>query len=181
MACLTEPSETVIHLTPPRTTESTTTTTVPCRGKDHPERRNYDDFNEFFWQRESLKCAWKPKEAAADPESGRPSVTVVDEKEPELVSEAMKKGPKTFIEKRSWLAIALAFRRIIDFHVLTFQLLAMWAFWDLLCWNYPYGLQLMSSVFLSMNLMGILWCCLEIWQTVQDENSPVPGAYPCDC
>lgn len=95
----------------------------------------------------------------------------------EMVADAMKKGPKTFIEKRSWLTILLAFRRIIDFHVLTFHLLAVYAFWDLLVWDYPYGLQLMSSVFLAMNLMGILWCGIEIWQTLQDDSNPVPGTF----
>lgn len=165
----------VLHLTPTFFHSRAPT----HRGKDHAERRNYDDFNEFFWQRECLQCAWRPPEPpAADPESGLPTVTVVPSgAEPLHVAEAMRAGPKTFIEKRSWLAIALAFRRIIDFHVLTFQLLAVWAFWDLLCWDWPYGLQLLSSVFLTMNLLGILWCGLEVWQTIQDEDAgPVPGA-----
>jgi len=121
-----------------------------------------------------------------DPESGLPSVAVVSPGGAPsgsgsgsgvvMVADAMQKGPKTFIEKRSWLAIALAFRRIIDFHVLTFHLLAVWSFWGLLCWDYPYGLQLMSSVFLAMNFLGITWCGLEIWQTAQDDAVNIPGA-----
>lgn len=115
-----------------------------------------------------------------DPESGLPKVSVVAPEgsgEVVMVADAMKLGPKTFIEKRSWLTIFLAFRRIIDFHVLTFHLLAVWAFWDLLVWQYPYALQLLSSVFLAMNFMGIFWCGLEIWQTLQDDVNSVPGMY----
>ena len=153
--------------------------TTRHRGKDHAERRNYDDFNEFFWSRECLQYAWKPQEEEVDPESGLPKVSVVSPDgsgEAEMVADVMKRGPKTFIEKRSWLAIFLTFRRIIDFHVLTFHLMAVFAFWDLLVWEYPYALQLLSSVFLAMNFMGILWCGLEIWQTLQDDANPVPGA-----
>lgn len=137
-----------------------------------------------------------------------------DEEPP--IWEALERGPKTYVEKRSWIAIMLAFRRLIDWHVITFHILVVLAFWKLLAWDYPYALQvsqsladkhcttttmthlsvpspppppplscvrpsplglllpvvgvpgqLMSSFFLVLSLLAILWVSLEVWMACQ--------------
>lgn len=94
-----------------------------------------------------------------------------------MVDAALRDGPKTFLEKRSWLGIMLAFRRLIDWHVITFHILVVLSFWKTLIWDLPYGLQLMSSAFLTMNFLGILWVCLEVWATVSPADSRAPGRW----
>jgi hypothetical protein len=93
--------------------------------------------------------------------------------------EALAKGPKTFLEQRSWLHILLAFRRLVDFHVVTFHVLAVLAFWELLIWDWPYALQLLTSAFMTLNALGILWVVLEIWSSASvAQTTAGPCEYP---
>lgn len=147
---------------------------------DHHDKKNYDDFNEFFWSRQCLDFTWTPADMpavqAARAKNARGGFDGEDEEEGKkppllLISEGLKKGPKTFIEKRSWLMIMLAFRRLIDFHVVTFFLLAMQGFWLNLQWDDPYYFQMMSAVFLVMNCLGIVWSILEVWMGLQAETN----------
>ena len=139
---------------------------VGKNGVDHDTCRNYDDFNEFFWKPECLRHSWVPPAEA---------VVRVDGKQLEPVADGLKQVPKTFMEKRSWLQVLLAFQRILDFHVVSFHLLAMLGFWEVLQWDLPYACQLLSTVFLAMNFMGIFWAVLEVCATVQDDAKGGPA------
>jgi callose synthase len=148
---------------------------------DHLDKKNYDDFNEFFWSRQCLEYTWTPADMpavqAARAKNARGGYGSADEEEGKkptlaLIGEGLKKAPKTFIEKRSWFMIMLAFRRLIDFHVVTFFLLAMQGFWLNLQWDNPYYFQMMSAVFLLTNCLGIVWSILEIWTALQAETNP---------
>ncbi len=71
----------------------------------HYEIRNYDDFNEFFWNKKCLKY----------------NITTISE----AFADVDKKGApstvkKTFIEKRSWVRALLSFRRIFLFNLALF-------------------------------------------------------------
>ena len=70
----------------------------------HSERRNYDDFNEFFWKKE---CADVPLE--------------------DLPSR-IRDHDKTFFEWRTWLRPVHVFSRIIGFYTIALQLLICTAF-----------------------------------------------------
>ncbi|TFJ83846.1 hypothetical protein NSK_004943 [Nannochloropsis salina CCMP1776] len=145
---------------------------------DHVDKKNYDDFNEFFWSRQCLAYTWTPEDMPAV-QAARAKRAAGEHARPgggetDLIARALKGSPKTFMEKRSWLMIMLAFRRLIDFHVVTFFILAVQGFWLNLQWDDPYYYQLMSSVFMLMNSLGIFWATLEIWATMQDKQSPCP-------
>ncbi|CAN0471571.1 unnamed protein product, partial [Laminaria digitata] len=51
--------------------------------------------------------------------------------------------PKTFVEKRSVLSTVLCFQRVLEFHILTFQLSAVVAFGSMMVWDKPYFLQVL--------------------------------------
>jgi hypothetical protein len=73
------------------------------------------------------------------------------------VHKALATAPKTFLEKRSLLSTILTFHRILEFHIVTFWILAVLSFHEMLVWDRFYGLQMVSSVFLIFNLLGICW------------------------
>ena len=79
------------------------------------------------------------------------------------VAEGLKKSPKTFLEKRSWLRGVLALNRIIEWHIVTFFLLAVIAFSRELVWGWVYTIQLSSGVFWIFNFLFLNWQLLEVW------------------
>lgn len=131
--------------------------------KDHQEKRNYDDFNEFFWSRACLKYryTWEDPSENTDLESSlsfgkdsslAPSVTY-----------GLEHAPKTFLEKRSWLRGMLALNRILEWHIVTFFLLAVVAFSQELVWGWVETFQVASAVFWLFNLLHLCWAMLEVW------------------
>ncbi|CAN0431472.1 unnamed protein product, partial [Ectocarpus sp. 12 AP-2014] len=145
-------------------------------GTDHQNKLNYDDFNEFFWTPTCLIFSYRSDdvagaeaEAEAEEEGsaagggfrgagGAGGSAVLP------VSVGMEDAPKTFVEKRSMLSTVLCFHRVLEFHVLTFQMCAVVAFGNMMVWDKPYFLQMASSVFWSANFLGIVWTILEVWQ-----------------
>lgn len=81
------------------------------------------------------------------------------------VSEGMDNAPKTFLEKRSWLRGILALNRILEWHIITFYLLAVVAFSRELVWGWVYSVQLASGVFWIFNFLFLTWQLLEVWGT----------------
>ncbi|CAN0060689.1 unnamed protein product, partial [Hapterophycus canaliculatus] len=146
------------------------------RSTDHAGKLNYDDFNEFFWTPTCLVFSYRSDDtpdvhgsaeegAAGFGGGGRGgggggggSGAVLP------VSVGMEAAPKTFVEKRSVLSTVLCFHRVLEFHVLTFQLCAVVAFGTMMVWDKPYFLQMASTVFWSANFLGIVWTVLEVWQ-----------------
>uniref|UniRef100_A0A7S2GCB2 Uncharacterized protein n=1 Tax=Octactis speculum TaxID=3111310 RepID=A0A7S2GCB2_9STRA len=77
------------------------------RDFDHPEKRNYDDFNEYFWN-----CACLTSEAES---------TIMNWHHDGSHIPAHPFHSKTFLEVWSYGKIAIAFWRVFWFHVLSFQ------------------------------------------------------------
>ena len=79
------------------------------------------------------------------------------------VADALEKSPKTFLEKRSWLRGMLALNRILEWHVVTFYLLAVIAFARELVWGTVFTIQVASGVFWIFNGLHLFWALLEVW------------------
>lgn len=79
------------------------------------------------------------------------------------MAEGLASAPKTFLEKRSWLRGILALSRIVEWHIVTFYVLAVIAFSRELVWGWVYSLQVTSAVFWIFNSLHLLWALLEVW------------------
>ena len=129
-------------------------------GRDHCDRKNYDDFNEFFWTSNCLQYAHH--HAYVGMSSSEAGVVSADD-DMMTVSDAMELATKTYIEKRSWLHPLKSFSRLFEWHVITFTILATIAFHFALVWPVAYSLAIGSFVFFEINILRLLWICLDIW------------------
>lgn len=142
-------------------------------GADHQNKLNYDDLNEFFWTATCLVFSYRSDDAvdvSGSAEEGAPGSgsaygrgggggsAVLP------VSVGMENAPKTFVEKRSMLSTVLCFHRVLEFHLLTFQMCTVVAYAQMMVWDTPYFLQMASTAFWSANFLGIMWTVLEVWQ-----------------
>ena len=131
---------------------------------DHVNKRNYDDFNEFFWSRDCLQYRYSSGEE--DPErldiENRLTSPLPGEAQASITA-GMKAAPKTFLEKRSWLRGIMAMSRIIEWHIVTFYLLSVLAFSHDMVWGWVYTLEVASGVFWLFNSLAICWQLLEVW------------------
>jgi len=131
---------------------------------DHQDKRNYDDFNEFFW---SNKCLLYHYYNVQDDESDVETAGLLNGPLPgeefTSITEGLMNAPKTFLEKRSWLRGILALYRIIEWHIITFYLLSVYAFSRELIWDFVFSAQLASGVFWLLNGLYICWGLLEVW------------------
>lgn len=151
---------------------------------DHITARNYDDFNEFFWSPTCLSYSYRDIDAApgvsATPRLPSSQHLLLNNNDmtssrhgmPPAVPlhKALDAAPKTFLEKRSLLSTILTFHRVLEFHLVTFQMCACLAFAEMLVWDVYYNLQIFSSVLLAFNLYAIVWCMLEVWQAYPGIN-----------
>eukprot|EP00578_Thalassiosira_sp_NH16_P001495 CAMPEP_0181139254 /NCGR_PEP_ID=MMETSP1071-20121207/34687_1 /TAXON_ID=35127 /ORGANISM="Thalassiosira sp., Strain NH16" /LENGTH=2241 /DNA_ID=CAMNT_0023226155 /DNA_START=250 /DNA_END=6976 /DNA_ORIENTATION=+ len=131
---------------------------------DHVNKRNYDDFNEFFWSRECLMYSYSVGDDNDDMDIENDAVTAPlpgEVRKP--ITTGMMNAPKTFLEKRSWLRGIMAMNRIIEWHLVTFYLLSVLAFSHDLVWGWVYTLQVASGVFWLFNSLAICWGLLEVW------------------
>ena len=115
--------------------------------KDHQEKRNYDDFNEFFWSRNCLKfsyCSETGMDSIDEESAYRVNGRLVGESLPSIEG-GLLCAPKTFLEKRSWLRSVIALFRIIEWHLVSFYLLSVVAFSRELVWGWVYTLQVASG------------------------------------
>ena len=129
---------------------------------DHKNRKNYDDFNEFFWSSKCLKFHYR--QLSNDVDSMMESGVIGEQGSPlPSVSFGLETAPKTFLEKRSWFRGILALSRVIEWNVLTFYILAVVAFSKALVWGWVYSLQVASGVFWFMNSLHLFWAVLEVW------------------
>lgn len=133
--------------------------------KDHVERRNYDDINEFFWSRNCLKYRHSNQDPAEleDIEGSAGVAGPLPGESLPPIAEALQNAPKTFLEKRSWLRGVLALNRILEWHIVTFYLLAVIAFSRELVWGWVFSLQVGSGVFWIFNALHLCWALLEVW------------------
>ena len=141
-------------------------------GGDHSDHKTYDDFNEFFWSSDCLQYAHH--HAYVGMSSSEAGVVCADD-EKVTVSEAMQLATKTYIEKRSWLHPLNSFHRLFEWHVVTFTLLATIAFHNALVWPVSYSLLIGSVIFLQINMMGLLWICLNIWTVFPSSSLSGPN------
>lgn len=131
---------------------------------DHQDKRNYDDFNEFFWSRNCLLYRYSSDDLSekTDVEGFGLAGALPGESLPP-VAEGLTEAPKTFLEKRSWLRGMLALSRILEWHIVTFYLLGVIAFARELVWGWVYSLQVASAVFWLFNALHLFWALLEVW------------------
>jgi callose synthase len=132
---------------------------------DHVEKRNYDDFNEFFWSRECLRFHYSSNtsDGAVDGDRVGNLSGLLPGEPSRLLAEGLMNSPKTFLEKRSWLRGVLALNRLLEWHIVTFYLLGVIAFSRELIWGWVYSLQLASGVFWIFNALHLCWNLLEVW------------------
>ena len=133
--------------------------------KDHQDTLNYDDYNEFFWSRHCLGFRYSsviPGEDADVEGMGGITGPLAGEDLPSI-AEGLLEAPKTFLEKRSWLRGMLALNRILEWHIVTFYLLAVVAFSRELVWGWVYSVQIASGVFWIFNALHLFWGLLEVW------------------
>mmetsp|Transcript_54913 Transcript_54913/g.164424 ORF Transcript_54913/g.164424 Transcript_54913/m.164424 type:complete len:2150 (-) Transcript_54913:26-6475(-) len=132
---------------------------------DHLDKKNYDDVNEFFWSRNCLRyryCSAHPGDSTDVEASGFANGPLPGDSFP-AITEGLLDAPKTFLEKRSWLRGILALFRIIEWHIITFYLLAVVAFSRELIWGWVYSLHVASGVFWIFNFLYLSWGLLEVW------------------
>ena len=133
---------------------------------DHQNKRNYDDFNEFFWSSKCLLYHYcDVKDIDDDEESAAMINGTLPGEELTSITEGLLNAPKTFLEKRSWLRGILALYRILEWHIVTFYILSVVAFTKELVWGWVVGLQVASGVFWILNGLYITWGLLEVWST----------------
>jgi len=132
---------------------------------DHMDKRNYDDFNEFFWSRNCLQYQYSSEVGSEIPDiEGAPRLRgpLPGEKFPSI-TEGLNCAPKTFLEKRSWLRGIISLYRILEWHLVTFYLLSVIAFARELVWGWVYTLQVASGVFWIFNFLYLVFNVLEVW------------------
>jgi len=148
---------------------------------DHVNRRNYDDFNEFFWSRNCLKYHYSSDIGNLDDVENIPRYDgyngrLPGEQIPSII-EGLESAPKTFLEKRSWFRGVLALHRILIWHLVTFYLLSVVAFSNELVWGWVYTVQVASGVFWIFNLLFISVELLEVWAAYP--NTHLSGTAIC--
>jgi callose synthase len=115
---------------------------------DHKEKKNYDDFNEMFWSPQCLDYTYFNDDECSDPQTRRQSI-----------ADAYSRGPKTYREKRSWFHALSTFRRIIEWHFLTFHLLTCIAYGQADGWSTDEQVHVMLSTVLSIHSYTIHYRC----------------------
>ena len=132
---------------------------------DHVNRRNYDDFNEFFWSRDCLKYRYtcEDPQEASDPEAAKGIATPLPGEGRPPITVGLMRAPKTFLEKRSWWRGIMAMNRIVEWHIVTFYLLSVVAFTKYLVWGWVFAIEVASGVFWLFNALAICWGLLEVW------------------
>ena len=132
---------------------------------DHIDKLNYDDLNEFFWSRQCLQYRYYSGDEAVSPDleasSGTNGPVIGELQMP--IAEALEGAHKTFLEKRSWLRGIIALNRILEWHIVTFYILAVIAFSSDLVWGWVYSVQVLSGAFWVLNALHLTWCLLEVW------------------
>jgi len=152
------------------------------RKADHVDKKNYDDFNEFFWSKDCLRThrsavatatalrhrerALKADRAARDKDGllGLENGHRYDRDEssfPPPVAHLLDAAPKTYLEVRTWLHVVFAFFRVYEYHVLSFQVLATVAFARYLVWDAAYTVEVLSGAALTINAAALLEAGLE--------------------
>jgi callose synthase len=132
--------------------------------KDHTDKLNYDDYNEFFWSRDCLQYQYYAmnEEISADLEDPVLGGTLLGEQQAPI-SEGLSTAHKTFLEKRSWLRGIIALNRIVEWHIVTFFILAVIAFSNSLVWGWVFTVQALSGAFWVLNALQLNWCLLDVW------------------
>ena len=131
--------------------------------QDHPNKRNYDDFNEFFWTRNCLKYQYCSVSGNQVDEENMYRIGGRLASDQPTILEGLETAPKSFLEKRSWLRGVIALFRIVEWHIVTFYLLAVIAFSNELVWGWVYTIQVASGVFWIFNALQVTFGILEVW------------------
>jgi len=137
---------------------------------DHVDKKNYDDFNEFFWDRRCLafhrsrvatRTAVRARNALPKKASERTTLVDADPAFPAPVDAALARSPKTYLEARSVLHVFFAFRRVYAYHVVAFQALATVAFARYLVWDAVYAFEVACGLAVTINALALVDAAAE--------------------
>lgn len=147
---------------------------------DHVDRKNYDDFNEFFWRKDCLGYDYK---CDNEYEGTSPAPIQFSKVNRDFGSGingdndfnstrqyvgnafANAKNSKTYFEKRNWVSPLRTFHRIYEFNFLTFQLLVALAFSIQKEYDLDKSLQVISSILITPFFFGLLWTFVDMFTT----------------
>ena len=135
--------------------------------------RNYDDWNEFFWNIRCLRFDFAaPAYYAALNDGGESGgkgsgsrLMTTRAATRASVNEGMKASRKTHLERRSWLHPARSFMRIISFYFTIFHILVAIAYCKFRQWPLlgPEANKAISSFVISLAGWSIVKELVEIW------------------
>ena len=149
------------------------------KGVDSENRKNYDDYNQFFWSKECLKYKIFDDDDENDIniEQGQLKKSHQLINKCIHISAALKLASKSYIERRSWFHVLYNMHRIVEWHMISFMLLLIYGFSCRLQWSNSYTIQVGSCIFVFIILMSILWICLELWTIFPSTNMTVYTKY----
>lgn len=118
------------------------------------EGKNYDDFNEFFWNPNCLKCSL-----------GIPNEDLNPYGESIPVVEAIQSSKKSFLEKRSQFRLVLAYWRIFSFLTQLFYILTAAGILKQLGNSLGSNISIsyLSSWIILLSLLAVIREILEVW------------------
>ena len=136
--------------------------------------RNYDDWNEFFWNIRCLRFDFAaPQYYAALNDGGESGdgkgsgsrLLAARAAQRASVSEGMRAACKTHLERRSWLHPARSFMRIISFYFTIFHILVCLAYCKFRQWPLlgPETNKAISSFVISLAAWSIVKELVEVW------------------
>ena len=125
-----------------------------CKSVDHANKKNYDDFNEFFWTRDCLLCCYH-SEKSDDPENPPVAMPVAER--------YAKFASKTYLEKRSWLHLTRSYWRVFEWHSLSFHFLVCMAYAETFNWPMSKAKHVMSSLLLAQRFWSLFKELLDFW------------------
>eukprot|EP00474_Spongospora_subterranea_P008611 CRZ09069.1 hypothetical protein [Spongospora subterranea] len=140
---------------------------------DHTANLNYDDINEFFWNKSCLKyhhSAFSLQTQTPHRYGAMPGITV-----------GLLTTRKTYIERRSWLHPFKSFFRVFSFMAISFHVLTCIAFLEF------YGSSISSdvifkalgSVLLTMSFMNLAGELLYLWGLGGMETPSTSQTFGC--
>lgn len=143
------------------------------KGDIFTEKRNYDDFNEFFWNKKCLHyyyadSAYGNVLEQRDPNDGQSTQAWRQKKRlfrRSPVSVGLAESSKTYLERRSWLHPIRSFFRLFSLLMSFFHMLVCLAFLNYLevPLNSLVSAHVMSSVIITVAALSLVKELLNIW------------------
>lgn len=140
---------------------------------DHDTRLNYDDINEFFWNKTCLKyhhSAFSLQTQTPHRFGAMPGIT-----------NGLLAAKKSYVERRSWFHPVKSFFRVFAFMSISFHILTCIAFMEYLDSSImpPNTTKVLGSVLLTMSFMNLAGELLYLWSLTGMESMPTSQTFGC--